>query len=80
MIYVVLFDSPGVVGRRLGPFEYVGLEPRLVGAGVRMFDQDGREVARLRADVKPIGWRVVSGRPPTPTGRAWAHVNVVGSP
>lgn len=58
----------------LGPFTGLGVEPRLAGEGVRVFDGDGREVARMIGRGFDVEWREVRGG--LPFGRVWWRMDI----
>lgn len=73
-VRVVLYDKMydhSAAQRVLGPYERVGVEPQAGrGAGCRLFDDHGREIARL-----VLGWQVINSAG-IPYGRKWARMDV----
>jgi hypothetical protein len=58
----------------LGPFAGLGVEPRLLESGARVFEADGREVARLIGQSLGAEWRAVKGG--QPFGRRWPRMDI----
>lgn len=58
----------------LGPFAGLGVDPRILASGVRVFDDAGREVARMTGQSIGAEWRAVKGG--QPFGRRWQRMDI----
>lgn len=72
-VRVVLYDDPKLANRYvLGIYEKVGVDPHIFAGrpGCRLFDERGKEIARLI-----VGWQAL-GQDLMPYGRKWARMDV----